>query len=210
MNGSVMRSMVHEYAGIDEASLTELVVSARNGDRRATADLLRLIAPAVARAGRAVLGAKHADLDDVIQQTFIAFVRALESFRGDCHPAGFAARIAVHTAISARRRTNAQRVRIRALASLASPDDPGSLADTPDLAVRRRQLVRSLLAQLPDDQSETLALHVVLGHSLEEIAEAMFCPVNTVKSRLRLAKQALRRHIENDPLLWSDPDLVSP
>jgi RNA polymerase sigma-70 factor (ECF subfamily) len=41
----------------------------------------------------------------------------------------------------------------------------------------------------------------VLGWSLEEVASATGVPVNTVRSRVRLAKEALRRRIEALPHL---------
>jgi RNA polymerase sigma-70 factor (ECF subfamily) len=41
-------------------------------------------------------------------------------------------------------------------------------------------------------------MRVVLGWSLEEIAAHTRVPVNTVRSRLRLAKEAMRRRIEAD------------
>ena len=44
-------------------------------------------------------------------------------------------------------------------------------------------------------------MRVVLGWSLEEIAAHTQVPVNTVRSRLRLAKEAMRRRIEADAAL---------
>jgi RNA polymerase sigma-70 factor (ECF subfamily) len=41
----------------------------------------------------------------------------------------------------------------------------------------------------------------VLGYTLEEIARASSAPLNTVKSRLRLAKQVLRAKVAEDPWL---------
>ena len=58
--------------------------------------------------------------------------------------------------------------------------------------------MRELLAAIPTEQGETLAMRVVLGWSLEEIAAHTRVPVNTVRSRLRLAKEAMRRRIEAD------------
>ena len=190
------------------AVFADLASAAERGDREAITRLLRLVAPAVSRSVRMVLGARHPDVDDVIQQTFIAFVGAVGTFRGDCHPAGFASRIAVHTAISSRRHAKSQRARVAALAALESiQPHPGGRG--PDVASRRRRLVRELLDQLPADQAETLALHVMLGHSMEEVAKAMRCPVNTAKSRLRLAKSALRRRIEQELLFFDDLDVAS-
>ena len=42
-------------------------------------------------------------------------------------------------------------------------------------------------------------MRVMLGWSREEIAEYTKAPVNTVRSRMRLAKEALKRRIEADP-----------
>ena len=69
------------------------------------------------------------------------------------------------------------------------------------IADRRKNAVRELLGVLPPEQAEALALRVALGWSLEEIAAASSTPLNTVRSRLRLAKEALRRKIESDPVL---------
>jgi len=191
-----------------DAVFVDLANAASRGDRDAITRLLRLVAPAVARSVRMVLGAKHPDVDDVIQQTFIAFVGALGTFRGDCHPAGFASRIAVHTAISNRRRTKSQSARVEALVALQWTERQPNPRE-PDVASRRRRLVRELLDQLPEDQAETLALHVMLGYSMDEVARSMRCPVNTAKSRLRLAKTALRRRIEQELLFFDDLDVCS-
>jgi RNA polymerase sigma-70 factor (ECF subfamily) len=45
---------------------------------------------------------------------------------------------------------------------------------------------------------------VILDYSLDEIAEAMHAPVNTVRSRIRMAREALRARIEADPLLQAE------
>jgi DNA-directed RNA polymerase specialized sigma24 family protein len=41
----------------------------------------------------------------------------------------------------------------------------------------------------------------VMGFSLGEVADATGTPLNTVRSRIRLAKEALRRRIEGDASL---------
>lgn len=69
------------------------------------------------------------------------------------------------------------------------------------LAARRTALLRELLYQIPEEQAEALALRVVLGWTLEEVASATGAPQNTVRSRVRLAKESLRRRIEADPVL---------
>jgi RNA polymerase sigma factor (sigma-70 family) len=179
------------------AAARDLALRAVTGDPVATRRLLTLVGPAVLRSVRLVLGGRSPDVEDVTQQALMAFVEALPTFRGDCHPAGFASRIAVHAALSSRRRA----ARLRVVSCGA-----GDLADATELrrpphddggtAAYQRRCVRDLLARLPPDQAEVLALHVVVGHSLAEISESASVPLNTLKSRLRLAKQALRRHLE--------------
>ena len=178
-----------------------LARSAAEGDARATRSLLSSIAPRVTAVVKVVLGYGHPDIDDVVQQSLIGFVQALPSFRGECQPPRFAARIAVRAAMAARKRSRQRRERHDDYVDLetmaATTSSPSRMA----LASRRTTLLRELLCQIPEEQAETLALRVVLGWTLEEIAQATGVPQNTVRSRVRLAKEALRRRIEADPVL---------
>jgi RNA polymerase sigma-70 factor (ECF subfamily) len=69
--------------------------------------------------------------------------------------------------------------------------------------------LRDLLTDLPEEQADALALRVMLGWSLEDVAQATGAPLNTVRSRVRLAKEALRRRVDADPSL-ADQLEVSP
>jgi RNA polymerase sigma-70 factor (ECF subfamily) len=180
--------------------LAALVSSASRGDRRAMGELLQAVSPHV-RGAVATIAAGH--LDDVVQECLIAFVRALPSFRGESSVTHYARRIAVRTALHLRRarllRRNVDQLHAE---QEQARDEVGAPPPSEELsAARRRALLTSLLDELPEAQAETLALRVVLGHSLEEIAEATSAPVNTVRTRMRLAREALRRRIEDDPAL---------
>lgn len=176
-----------------------LASAAAEGDEWATKRLLDLLAPRIARVVRVTLGVRYADLDDVTQLALIAFTMAIPSFRGECEPLHYASRIAVRTALHARRRSAIALSRYDDLAQLEDFTTPP--ADEDALSNRRRTLLRNLLGEIPAEQAEALALRVVLGWSLEEIAASSNTPLNTVRSRLRLAKEALRRRIEADPVL---------
>ena len=181
----------------EEKRLRELAARAAAGEPAATRELLLLVSPAVLRSVRLVLGSKSPDVEDVAQQALLGFVEALPSFRGECHPTGFAARIAVHTALSCRRRASRLRIVAWGAEELAAASERRRAPhDDGGTAAYQRRCVRDLLARLPPDQAEVLALHIVLGYSLPEVSQSTSIPLNTVKSRLRLAKQALRRHLE--------------
>lgn len=177
-----------------------LVDRAVRGDTAATGQLLKQLAPSMIRAARSLLGATHADVDDVVQQSLIGLVQSLPAFRGECSVAHFASRIVTRTALAARRRNMVRADR------RDDEVDPDAFAVDPSQARQveaeeRRQMVRALIEKLPEEQAETLALRVVLGFSLEEVAEATGVPLNTVRSRVRLAKTALKKRIEADPRL---------
>ncbi len=179
----------------------ELARTAAGGDVVATRKLLESVAPRMMRVTQAVLGGAHPDVEDVMQQSLIALVQALPSFRGECEPIHYASRIAARIAIATRKRARVARdrrddaVEIDALSSREGhPQDATN-------ATRRKEAVLQLLSEIPEEQAESMALRFVLGWSLEEISRAMTTPVNTVRSRLRLAKEALRRKIEEEPAL---------
>jgi RNA polymerase sigma factor (sigma-70 family) len=179
----------------------ELARRAAEGDVSATRKLLEVVAPRMTRVVQVVLGGGHADVDDVVQQSLIALVQALPSFRGECEPSHYGSRIAVRTAVAARKRARTMQARrddaVDTDALVSSNAMPGEIAH----AARRKKIVLELLAEIPDEQAESMAMRFVLGWSLEEVASATRAPVNTVRSRLRLAKEALRKRIESDPAL---------
>src|SRR6185437_3981165 len=75
-----------------------LARAASTGDARATALLLKQLAPRMVKTVHALMGSSHPDVDDAIQQSLIALIQALAAFRGECSPAHYASRIAVRTA----------------------------------------------------------------------------------------------------------------
>jgi RNA polymerase sigma-70 factor, ECF subfamily len=181
----------------------ELARTAAGGDVRATRRLLEVVAPRVARTVRAVMGARHPEVEDAAQLALIGFIQALPSFRGECDPSQFAARIAVRTAGAVRRRSRSR------LGAVDLAVDVDALEAPPEEmeAARRKEFIRGLLDGLPEEQAEVLVLRIMLGWALKDIATTSGAPLNTVRSRLRLAKEALRRRIADDPVLTEALDL---
>jgi RNA polymerase sigma-70 factor (ECF subfamily) len=185
----------------------ELMAIARQaaaGDHAATQRFIQAVWPAMTRVITGVLGSSHAEIEDVVQQSLIGLLRSLPAFRGECHPVGYASRIALHIALRARRRAGVLRLRTQAMAQLTVEEPFAPSAGDTVAGERRRQVLRDLLHDLPEEQADALALRLVLGWSLEEVAAATGAPVNTVRSRVRLGKEALRRRIEASPELLED------
>ncbi|HYP88563.1 MAG TPA: sigma-70 family RNA polymerase sigma factor, partial [Polyangiaceae bacterium] len=177
--------------------LRGIAAAAAAGDTAAQRTLLIETGSALLRTVRAVLGANSTELEDVLQEAMTAVHLALPSFRGECSTLHFVCRLGVHTAMNARRRGRIRARHIDAtddaeLVELARDDVSPAEQLT---AARRRATLRQLLAELPELQAEVLALHTMLGYTVEETAQVTGAPVNTVRSRLRAALSALREGV---------------
>ena len=61
-----------------------------------------------------------------------------------------------------------------------------------------KEKVRKAVAQLPEEQREALALAYFKGYTQFQIAEALKQPLGTIKTRIRLGMQKLRKLLEDD------------
>jgi len=189
-----------------EDPLGPLSVAAAAGDREAQRTLLIAVGPSLLRVVRGVLGAHHGDVEDTLQEAMVALHLALVGFRGECTTLHFACRVALQTALNARRRASYRRRHTQnadpaELADLAL--DAGSPAQALEGLLCRNAL-RELLAELPPAQAEVLALHTLLGYTIEETAGTIAVPANTVRSRLRAALARLRVRLETQPELHQE------
>jgi RNA polymerase sigma-70 factor, ECF subfamily len=146
-----------------------------------------------------------AEAQDVAQEAFLKAYRALPSFRGDSAFYTWLYRIAINTAknalVSNRRRP------VDFDLDLQDPDQYDRQAklkdvDTPEgvlLTEEIREVVERAMEQLPEDLRTAIVLREIEGLSYEEIAEAMDCPVGTVRSRIFRAREAIDKRLQ--PLL---------
>ena len=145
------------------------------------------------------------EAEDVAQEAFIKAYRALASFRGDSAFYTWLYRIAINTAknalVSSRRRP------VDFDLDLQDPEQYDRHArlkesETPEgvlLTEEIREVVEKAMEQLPEDLRTAIVLRELEGLSYEEIAEAMDCPVGTVRSRIFRAREAIDRKLK--PLL---------
>jgi RNA polymerase sigma-70 factor (ECF subfamily) len=157
------------------------------------------IAPSLLRVARQVLGPDHPEVDDVAQESAFALLQALPRFRGECTFRHFACRVAVLSAMNVRRREASQAHKVQRLSSTArATEDAGTSPEDMLLEQRAASAIRDLLGSLPMAQAEVLGMHYVVGLTAAEIARVTGAPVETVRSRLRLGRQALRQRVLAD------------
>lgn len=171
--------------------LNEFAKAALSGDAPAVRDFLREIAPLVRSVCRGVLGRGHPEIEDTIQDCLIDVVRALPQFRFESDVSHYLTKIALRRSIGRRKRAQA---RAKQHTNLDECDGPVTTFD--DRREARADLVRSLLDDLDQSQATALRLRLMLGHSIAEIACMTGVSPNTVKTRLRLGKDHLRRRLQ--------------
>ena len=178
--------------------LADVARRAVQGERAAVRALVEAVSPRVLGVARRILGATHPDVDDVTQESLMAILRAMPAFAGESTVLHYATRIAARTCLASRKRVRAQAEHRQSFAAEPDEQTPPEGMRPADKVVseRRRSEIRELLQTLPEEQAETIVLRTVLGMSLEEVAEATGTPLNTVRSRMRLAKEALRKRID--------------
>jgi RNA polymerase sigma-70 factor (ECF subfamily) len=148
------------------------------------------------------------ECQDVAQDTFIRAYRALGNFRGDSQFYTWLYKIAVNTAknhlVSMGRRPPTDDVD----AMDAVQYDGGTRlrdTDTPEREMMRQEIERTVSATveaLPEELRMAITLREVDGLSYEEIAEAMDCPIGTVRSRIFRARDAIDQKLR--PLLGTE------
>lgn len=145
------------------------------------------------------------EVQDVAQDTFIRAYRALGNFRGDAQFYTWLYKIAVNTAknhlVAQNRRPPTDDIEAEDAVQFASG---GRLRDndTPEHELLREEIERTVsdtVAALPEELRTAITLREVDGLSYEEIAEAMDCPIGTVRSRIFRAREAIDARLR--PLL---------
>ncbi len=142
---------------------------------------------------------------DVTQEAFIKAYRALPKFRGDSAFYTWLYRVAINTAknhlAAQARRPPGDDIE----AETAEQMDMGAAlkeTDTPENLAMQREIaatIQQALDELPDDLRTAITLRELEGLSYEEIAQAMDCPIGTVRSRIFRAREAI--DVKLKPLL---------
>jgi len=137
------------------------------------------------------------ECQDVAQEAFLRAYRAIGAFRGDSQFYTWVYKIAINTAknwlVSQGRRPPTDDVAIEDAVQLDGGIRLRESA-TPERELLRQEIEQTVFAtveQLPEELRTAITLREVDGLSYEEIAEAMQCPIGTVRSRIFRAREAI-------------------
>ncbi|HEY5920931.1 MAG TPA: RNA polymerase sigma factor [Kofleriaceae bacterium] len=161
------------------------VVAAAAGNRVAAESVCRELLPRVRNLVRYLVRG-DARVDDIAQEALIAVLRGLGTYRGDGRFEAWVDRVVARSTFATLRRLRAETQ--PGVENVAERErDP--VASSP---YDERRDLAAALDRLPPDQRQALILHFSVGLTVPEIAEAVSAPFETVRSRIRLAKAALR------------------
>lgn len=180
--------------GIEDAQLTQLCAQ---GDERATRELLSRAIPRVRKTVR-FLSSSEFDREDILQNTLIAIVKSVGSFRAESSLLYWVDRVTVFTAAKALEKTN----RREAILSRTwfGAQEVESAEDKIDTS-RMKQRLGEILSELNPTNRIPVVLHYMHGYKVDEIAKLCDLKKNTVRGRLRNGMKVVRTKALEDPLL---------
>lgn len=188
----------------------QLVERVREGDKHAFGLLVEKYRRRVMRLLSRMI--RDADeIEDITQEAFIKAYRALPQFRGDAAFYTWLYRIAINTAKNhlATRGRHMPTVSDQAMNDDDEPDERLVAQDssTPESELLSKQMayaVNEAVDALPEELRQAITLREIEGMSYEEIAEAMTCPIGTVRSRIFRAREAIAAKLR--PILDTPED----
>lgn len=172
----------------------ELARKAQGGDRSAFEELVRRHHPQVLALCRSMLG-DETEADDAAQEAFLKAWRGLGGFEGGSRFGTWLYRVASNHCLDLLRRRS--RTRALSLDELVEREGPAferllGSSPGPASALEAADLGARLLATLPEEQRLALVLRETQGLRYDEIARVMGCTVDSVKARLKRARENLQ------------------
>jgi len=189
---------------------SQLVARAQQGDKQAFNLLVEKYQRKLTRLLSRFIR-DQAEVEDVTQEAFIKAYRALPAFRGDSAFYTWLYRIGINTAKNylmamGRRAPTSTEVE----AEDAEGFEEGELLrdiNTPESVLLSNEIaetVNSTIEQLPEELRRAIQMREIEGMSYEDIAQAMDCPIGTVRSRIFRAREAIAERLR--PLLDTRKD----
>lgn len=189
-----------KVGGAAPLSEAALVAAIARGDRSVAGELCQRVLRVVDATLYRVLGSRDADHDDLVQASFEQIVSGLYAgkFSGKSSLATWAAAVTCNVALHAirRRRTERRLFDFSGAADQAAQAVAGPVNAERQVGARRElQEVRLRLSEMSEKLAETLLLHDMLGHELNETAALLGVSVAAAQSRLVRGRKELARRL---------------
>ena len=166
----------------------DLVGLSRQGDMRAFKELVVRHEGKVAGVVRSMLRSAP-EADDVGQEVFIRFYKALDKFKGESAVGTYLIRIAINLSLNEIKRKK------RSSAFFAKEEE-GRAKASEEVDVDMKEIVNREIQQLEPDFKSVVMLRMIEGYSTQETAEILEVPLGTVLSRLSRAQKKLKVGLE--------------
>lgn len=170
----------------------DLVRRAAAGEYRAFEEIYKLTSGYVYSVAFRVLHAKE-DAEEVAQDVFVKLYKNLKGFRFKATLTTWLYRVAVNTAINQYNRVKRKRSREISDEDILDTRGVGPEAEVNMNKEDNEKKIGSLLEKLNPDQKACIILRELEGLSYEEISRAMGIKINTVKTRIKRARETLIR-----------------
>jgi RNA polymerase sigma-70 factor (ECF subfamily) len=188
----------------------QLVARAQRGDKRAFELLVEKYQRKLARLLSRFIR-DPAEVEDVTQEAFIKAYRALPAFRGDSAFYTWLYRIGINTAKNylmamGRRAPTSTEVEAEEAEGFEEGEQLRDI-NTPESVLLSNEIaetVNATIESLPEELRRAIQMREIEGMSYEDIAQAMDCPIGTVRSRIFRAREAIAERLR--PLLGTSKD----
>lgn len=186
-SGNPLKKVPEERATPSPDPEHALLSAAAAGDAVSARRLFRDHATRVHRTVSRILGSNDADVDDVVQQVFVAALDGAAGFDGRSKVSTWLVGIATRRALDAARDRH-RRDRWSRLGEWVGLGRPRA---RPDVVREARQAAEWALAQLTPDQRAAFVLFEVEGHTLAEISAMTGVGISTIHARAMAARKRL-------------------
>lgn len=165
----------------------ELLVRAAGGDADAVRELFRANVDKLHRHAARLLGPGDPDVEDVVQQTFLAALDGAAGFDGRSSLSTWLFGIATRRALDAAR----SRWRRQRWSRVAQTVGLGTAHGRPDRSYEAGTEAHAILAELTPDQRFVFVMHDVEGYTLAEISGMTDTGISTLHGRLTAARKRI-------------------
>ena len=181
---------------VEDADEVEMLERAARGEQAAQRALFRREYARVFATVSRMLGSNR-DIDDLVQETFIAVFAALPRFRRESKLATWIDRIAVNVVLQYMRANRQAPVLLT-----VEPPSPtaGRLVEQADAREGLRRLYAAL-AEMTALSRLAFALYAIDGRSIREVATLMGSTQIAAKVRIWRARREMERRADLDPVL---------